>query len=153
MVGVVAIQTIPLVVVDIREHRLPNKWVLPGYIPVMLCWIGMFASNDEELLSSVASSVIYFCALFILGWWGGMGFGDVKLAGVLGATTGMFSVSATLGSIFLSFISASVASIIVVIVALRGRKNIWTTTKTTRIAFGPFMLLGFWLAIALTVVL
>ncbi len=153
MVGVVAIQTIPLVVIDIQEHRLPNKWVLPGYIAVVLCWLGMLASNDTELLSSVGCSVGYFCALFLLSWWGGMGFGDVKLAGVLGATTGMFSVSITIVSVVLSFLAAAVVSLILVIVPRHGRENMWAKIKTTRIAFGPFMLLGFWLAIGLSVVL
>lgn len=80
--------------------------------------------------------------------------GDVKLAGLLGGAAGLISVPAAILSPVLAFVAGGVASVVVLIVTFSRRsdlplKQVWAVTKQTRIPFGPFMLLGFWVAAAL----
>ena len=149
--GCVAIQTIPLVVIDIREHRLPNVWVFPGYIVLAVCWVGMGFSHPADFGVSVLGMFGYGVFLFVLSLLGGMGLGDVKLAGVLGGITAMFSPVTTLESVVWSFTLAALFSLGVFIFQ---RAKSWGVSgahkmsfKHTRIPFGPFMLIGFWVAV------
>lgn len=80
--------------------------------------------------------------------------GDVKLAGLLGGAAGLIGVPAAFLSPVLAFIAGGVASLVVLIVTFFKRTDLpleqaWAVTRDTRIPFGPFMLLGFWVAIAL----
>lgn len=83
--------------------------------------------------------------------------GDVKLAGVLGGAAGLISVPAAILSPVLAFVAGGMASVVVLVVTFFGRRDLplkqaWAVTKETKIPFGPFMLLGFWVAVALPVV-
>ena len=80
--------------------------------------------------------------------------GDVKLAGLLGGAAGLIGVPAAILSPVLAFVAGGVASLVVLIATFAKRsdlplKQAWEVTKQTRIPFGPFMLLGFWVAAAL----
>ena len=71
-------------------------------------------------------------------WPGGMGFGDVKLAGVLGLFLGFLGWP-TLGvGMFAGFLAGGIFGVALML-AGRGRK--------AAIAFGPWMLLGAWVGI------
>lgn len=148
--GCVAIQTIPLVVIDIREHRLPNVWVFPGYAVLAVCWVGMGFCYPAHLGASVLGMFGYGVFLFVLSLLGGMGLGDVKLAGVLGGITAMFSLATTLESVVWSFTLAALFSLGVFIFQRAKSWNVSGVHKIsfrhTRIPFGPFMLIGFWVA-------
>ena len=69
----------------------------------------------------------------------GMGLGDVKLAGPLGMLLGWISWNSVLWGVFLGFLTAAAWSIVL----LLSRR----ATRSSHIAFGPFMLLGLWLAL------
>jgi leader peptidase (prepilin peptidase)/N-methyltransferase len=64
----------------------------------------------------------------------GMGFGDVKLAGVLGLYLGWLGWGQLIVGAFSAFAVGAVISIGIITVKEGGRK--------TRIPFGPFMLVG-----------
>jgi leader peptidase (prepilin peptidase)/N-methyltransferase len=67
-----------------------------------------------------------------------MGLGDVKLAPVVGAVLGWLSWSALLNGAFYAFVGAGlVASVLIMSKRLKPSDDI---------AFGPFMILGMWLA-------
>lgn len=138
----VLVVCIPLTVIDIREHRLPNTWVLPGYIVAVVAIFGSWLTTGVFPLIPIASGAAYFLFLFILAWFGGMGMGDVKLAGVLGIATGMVGVPAFVLSVVLTFFLAGLVSaglLGVRVVTHRGQKLSWREMK---IPFGPFMLAG-----------
>ncbi len=131
--------TVPLVVVDVREHRLPNVLVLPGYPVAALGLVGEWIRTGQVPLVALVAGVA--SALFLLGLslGGGMGMGDVKLAGVLGLTAGLLGITPAVVSPLAAFLLGGVAALVVAVRRGRG----------ARIPFGPFLLAGFWIAIAI----
>ncbi len=149
-----AVVTIPLVRIDWKTHKLPNAWVMPGYVALVIAWIGVWMTTGEYPMIPAISAAGYFTFMLLLSYGGGMGMGDVKLAGLLGGAAGLISVPAAILSPVLAFVAGGVASVVVLFVTFSKRsdlpfKQAWAVTKQTRIPFGPFMLLGFWVAIAL----
>ena len=138
----VAVASIPLAWIDVREHRLPNMWVLPGYIVLLIGLGGVWVSSGEFPALAVGSAIAYFAFMFLLSLIGGMGMGDVKLAGVLGGAAGLLGLTAAVLSPVVGFIAGGVISLVFMVATKAGRK--------ARIPFGPFMLLGFWVAVALS---
>jgi leader peptidase (prepilin peptidase)/N-methyltransferase len=133
-----------LLVIDARTHRLPNRIVLPTLgASAALVIIEALATGDagrmvRALLGGLALGVFY--AVMHLGSRQAMGGGDVKLAAVIGlvlAWHGWWTLA--LGACAAFVLGALFA---LVLMALR-RAN-----RSTRIAFGPWMILGAALAIA-----
>jgi len=129
---------VALAVIDLAVHRLPNALVLPSY-PVLtgLLVLGAILDHDPALLvraaiGAAALGGAYFA--IALAWPGGMGFGDVKFAGLVGAVLGALSYRVLLvgaGSAFL--LGAAVG--LVLLAARRG-------SRRTAVPFGPFMVAG-----------
>ncbi|MDN4615806.1 prepilin peptidase [Leifsonia sp. F6_8S_P_1B] len=74
-----------LVRTDVREHRLPNALVLPGFAfaAVGLVWDALARGSPEALGAAVVLGVAVGGALLVLASGGGLGMGDVKLATLL----------------------------------------------------------------------
>jgi leader peptidase (prepilin peptidase)/N-methyltransferase len=70
---------------------------------------------------------------------GGIGFGDVKLAGVVGGMTAAVSWGAFLTGAFGGFLLGAIAGVLLML----GRR----ASRKTAVPFGPFMLLGAWASI------
>ena len=128
-------------VADITERRLPNRLVLPAYPVLAIALALQWAVSGGLPLVALVSGLGYFALMLVLSAAGGIGMGDVKLAGALGFSAGMFGVDAALASPLLAFLAGGVAATITLLAA-RGRRG-------TRIPFGPFMLAGFWAAVLL----
>jgi leader peptidase (prepilin peptidase)/N-methyltransferase len=144
---VLAILTMPLALTDIAAHRLPNSLTYAGFLA------GIFASIiisiGEQSVAPFRNSLLlaFISSLCFLGLnlvsRGGMGMGDVKLAAMLGALLGPFGSSSVLaGFIFAFFLGAIIGLILLVF-----KK----ATRKTLIPFGPYMLLGSWLALGIGV--
>lgn len=151
-----AVVTIPLVVIDLRHHRLPNLWVVPGYAVLMAAWVGSGVTSGEVPWESIMCAAGYFGFLFVLAWFGGMGMGDVKLAGVVGGAAGFLGFEVGMLSVLLAFVLGGGVSLGILIRqrVRRSRKTENSSKKSRsekRIAFGPFILLGFWVALVLHV--
>lgn len=149
-----AVVTIPLVRIDWKTHKLPNVWVMPGYVALVIAWIGVWMSTGEYPMIPAISAAGYFTFMLLLSYGGGMGMGDVKLAGLLGGAAGLMSVPVAILSPVMGFVAGGVASVLVLIVTFLRRRELplkqaWAVTKDTKIPFGPFMLLGFWVAMLL----
>ncbi len=131
-----------LVAIDVREHRLPNALVLPGYPVAALGLVGEWMRTGQlpvvALVAGAASTVF----LLALSLGGGMGMGDVKLAGVLGLSAGLVGVTPAVVSPLAAFTLGGVSALVVA--ARHGRG--------ARIPFGPFLLAGFWIAVVLALV-
>ncbi len=129
---------VALALIDLDVHRLPNAIVLPSY-PVAALLLGGAALLEGEpavllrtLLAGLALYAFYFVVMFI--YPKGMGFGDVKLAGVLGMYLGFLGwVLVPLGA-FLAFLLGGLVGAGLMVVRRAGRKSL--------IPFGPFMLAG-----------
>jgi leader peptidase (prepilin peptidase)/N-methyltransferase len=134
---------IALAAIDLDCHRLPNAIVLPSYpvLAVLLAGTALAQRDYAPLLRAAIGCVALFGGYFALAlaYPRGMGFGDVKLAGLVGAMLGWLSYSALLVGAFAAFLLGGVAGIAV----LASRRG----TGKTPLPFGPFMLAG--VAIAL----
>lgn len=126
--------------IDVREHRLPDRIVLPMYALVGLPLLGtilLTAPDSFEAARQTAYSGVImggFYWVMRLASRGALGFGDVKLAGVLGLILGYFSPLNLLWGNLLIFLLGGLYSLALI---LTGRAK-----AGTHIAFGPFMLLG-----------
>ncbi len=130
--------SVALALIDLDVHKLPNAIVLPSYIVALVLFgaasviSGDFAPLIRALISMAALAVAYF--LMVLVYPGGMGMGDVKLAGVLGIYLGW----AGWGPVFVGALAAFVlGGLFGIILMLVGR-----ATRKTGIPFGPWMLVG-----------
>lgn len=136
-----------LAVIDIRSHLLPNRIVLPSYwAAVPLTVAAAMATGGFDLGAALrvlgggaALWLVYFVLRVV--YPAGMGFGDVKLAGVLGLYLGFLSWSHLFWGTAAAFLLGGVFGL-GVIVSRRG-------TAKSAIPFGPFMLAGTALALVL----
>lgn len=133
---------VALAVIDLRSHRLPNVLVLPSY-PVLLALLtgasavtGDWSALVRALVAGAASLTMYL--LLWLAYPAGMGFGDVKLAGLLGIALGYLSWSALAIGTFAAFVVGGTCGVVLLAATHRSRR--------TAIAFGPFMVVGVWVA-------
>ncbi len=127
-----------LAMIDLDTRRLPNSIVLPSY-GVAIVLLGVAAIVDQRLPDlgrAVVSGAIAFAIYFVLAliYPAGMGFGDVKLAGVLGIYLGWVGWASVAVGLFAAFLLGAVVGIALMIVRRGGRK--------TAIPFGPFMIAG-----------
>jgi leader peptidase (prepilin peptidase)/N-methyltransferase len=141
--GGLAVLSVALAVVDLRTHRLPDRLVLPAYPAAVILLGGAALLRGEPLrLISVAGGALALFA-FYLGLRmlraGGMGGGDVKLAGLLGAYLGYLGWDAVLAGALAGFLFGGVFAA-ALLLTRRARAG-------TAVAFGPWMLLGAWAAI------
>ncbi|MFW0182997.1 prepilin peptidase [Rothia sp. CCM 9417] len=127
-------------IIDAREHRLPDRIVLPMYALVGLPLLGVilltapdsFETARQTAYSGVIMGGFYWVMRLASG--GALGLGDIKLAGVLGLLLGYFSPLNLLWGNLLIFLLGGLYSLALI---LTGRAQ-----ARTHIAFGPFMLLG-----------
>lgn len=137
----IAAVTLDLVRIDVESSRLPNRLVLPCY-PAVIAGIALHGIlTGAPPTVALAAGAAWFGFFLLLNLGGGMGMGDVKLAGVLGLCLGSFGVVPAVLGIVLAFVAGGVAGIVVLARRVGGRH--------TRIPFGPFLLAGFWVTLAL----
>lgn len=135
--------SIALALIDLDTHRIPNVIVLPAYlVGLMLLGIAAVLSGSYPALLRAgigcAALGIAYLAMAVAHP-GGMGFGDVKLAGVLGLFLGWLGWAPLAVGAMLAFVLGGAFSLIVIVTKRGGRK--------TAIPFGPWMLAGAWLGI------
>ena len=135
--------SIVLTLIDVRSHRLPNAIVLPSYAVLAMLFTGacLFGAPWQNLLRAAIGAATLFGFYWLLRAIrpGGMGGGDVKLAGVLGLYLGWLGWGPVIVGGFLGFLLGAVVGIGILLTRKGGRK--------TAIPFGPFMLAGALLAV------
>lgn len=133
-----AVVTPELCRVDLAEHRLPNTLVLPGFAFASVgAAFGWLATGRPPTAAAVATLAVggFFALLAVTG---GVGMGDVKLVAVLALAGGAASVLVVVGTVVLGFITAGLGAL--TILAARGGAG--------NLAFGPYLLGGFWASVA-----
>jgi leader peptidase (prepilin peptidase)/N-methyltransferase len=136
--------SIPLTLIDLAVRRLPNAIVLPSY-PIsaaLLVVAGLTLGEPGRLVRAAVCGLALYAFYFLLMLIkpGAMGFGDVKLAGVLGMYLGFFGWQYAFVGWFLAFLIGAVAGLGLIGFGSAGRKSM--------IPFGPFMIAGAWLSLA-----
>ena len=102
---------VPLAFIDVREYRLPDVLTLPSYPACLL----------------------------LLAFPAGIGMGDVKLAGPLGAYLGWLGATAFVAGLMAAWLLAAVTGL--------GLMAAGRATRKTQLPFGPFLIIGAFLAI------
>ncbi len=132
-----------LALIDIDVKRLPDALTLPSYVVggVLLAVAAVVAGDGRPLLRAVLGAAAMFAVYFTLcfAYPAGMGFGDVKLAGVLGLYTAWLGWGAWAVGLFLGFLLGGVFGLLLIALKKGGRK--------TAVPFGPFMLVGTLIAV------
>ncbi len=132
--------SIVLTLIDLDTHRLPNSIVLPSYLVAgTLFTIAAWLTGEWGLLlvAGIGMAAMYlFYFLLRAARPGGMGGGDVKLAGVIGIYLGWLGWGALAVGAFAAFLYGGVFGIALMLLRRAGRK--------TAIPFGPWMILGAW---------
>jgi leader peptidase (prepilin peptidase)/N-methyltransferase len=137
--------SVTLALIDVDTQRLPNRIVLPSYIvgAVLLTAAGILSDDYPALVRAGIGLGGMFSAYFLMAWLyqGGMGFGDVKLAGVLGLFLGWLGWGALAVGMFAAFLFGGLFAL-----ALLTRRR---ANRRSQIPFGPWMLAGAWFGIFL----
>ncbi|HOE57360.1 MAG TPA: A24 family peptidase [Bacillota bacterium] len=117
-------------IVDIREHRIPDKLVLTGAIAGLIL---SSAGPPGGLLNSFVggtSAVIIFLLIYCITR-GGIGFGDVKLFGCTGVYLGLENVVSVM------LIATVLSGLYGIVLICINRDN-----KGRELPFAPFILIG-----------
>jgi leader peptidase (prepilin peptidase)/N-methyltransferase len=111
--------------------------IAPSYAIViaLICVASILAADRHRLVGSalgwLAMGGFYFVLWFV--YPRGLGYGDVRLAGLLGLALGYIGWSAVLTGMYAGFLLGGVGGGVLALLRVVNRK---------RFAFGPFMLLG-----------
>ena len=134
---------VALALIDLDTKRLPNVITLPSYVVglVLLGGAALLSGDTDALVRAAVGMAalygIYF--LLVLAYPAGMGFGDVKLAGVLGMYLGYLGWSEWTVGWLLGFMLGGLFGVLA-IVARRA-------TRKTHVPYGPFMIAGALIAV------
>jgi leader peptidase (prepilin peptidase)/N-methyltransferase len=135
--------SVALALIDLDTQTLPNVIVLPAYLVggVLLGAAALLAGDAGLLVGSGLGAVALFSLYLVAALVkpGGMGFGDVKLAGVIGLFLGFLGLPQLLVGAFAAFVLGGLFSLGLLIARKAGRG--------TGIPFGPWMLGGAWVGI------
>jgi leader peptidase (prepilin peptidase)/N-methyltransferase len=128
---------VPLSLIDLRVHRLPRQLIyVGGAVGAPLLVVAAIVADEPQRIwwaaVGAAGALAFFLALY-LGWSGGMGDGDVRLAALLGMNLGWIGLMHVPVGLFLGFLAGAVVGV-VAMARGGGRK--------TAVPFGPFMALG-----------
>ncbi|MBK5266543.1 MAG: prepilin peptidase [Acidimicrobiia bacterium] len=136
--------TLALALIDLDTKRIPNRILFPGAIVGAVLLVGGALADGE--LSSYGRSWLaaggYFAGFLVLALIvpAGFGMGDVKLAFFLGMFVGYGSWAALAVAVFGAVFIGGGVSILLLLTRRVGRKD--------AIPFGPSMVAGAWIAIA-----
>ena len=140
---------VALASIDLDVHRLPDVLVLPSVPAVLVLLLvpsavsGQWGALGRAALAGVVLFAVYFLLMIVSPGGGGLGFGDVKLAIVLGMLLGWVGWGPVIVSVMAAFVLGGLVS--VVLLALR------RVSRQSSIAFGPAMIAGAWVALVFPV--
>lgn len=120
--------------IDLKTQIIPDKITYPAILVTLLYLLFNEHLILNHFLSSLGASLFFF-TLFLATKGRGLGFGDVKLALLLGLFLGFPNI---LIASYLAFLTGAVYSVILILWRKKGLKD--------KIAFGPFLILGAFIA-------
>jgi leader peptidase (prepilin peptidase)/N-methyltransferase len=122
---------VPAAAIDLEHRIIPNR--ITGLGAVLALVVGLAldpAGEPERLIAAVAAGG--FLLVAALAYPGGMGMGDVKLAGMMG----LFLGRSVAPALMIALVSGVVAGLVVM-----SRKGVKQGRKTA-VPFGPFLAFG-----------
>lgn len=133
--------SIALAAIDLDVQRLPDVIVLPAYaVGVLLLGAADLLRGDLVAFATAAAGAGACVLLYgVLSLTGGMAYGDVKLAGVIGFFLGQLGIAPLVVGVASGFVLGAVFGVVLMALQRAGRRS--------RIPFGPWMLAGAWIGI------
>lgn len=136
----------PLVVIDLEHHRLPNRLLYPMAVASAVLLVAAAGIGDDwhACLRAAEAAVVVYLVLFALALVSpkALGLGDVRLGAVLAAYLGFHSWPLVYVGLFAGFVLGAVIAVGLLVTR--------RATRTTAIPFGPMLVLGALLVLALT---
>lgn len=135
--------TVVLTLTDLDHKLIPNRILFPGTaIAVVLLFGGaLLEGRLGDFARAIGGGAAYFGALFVLALIarGGFGFGDVKLAFLLGVFAGYLGWGHVAVAGIGAFFIGGVLSLVLLLTGIRSRKD--------HIPFGPSMVLAAYVSV------
>ncbi len=136
--AVLAAALVALSAVDLERLILPNRILYPAAGSVALLLLVASVADDRwgSMARAAAAGAAAFVAFFAVHAAAprGMGFGDVRLAGLVGLAGGWLGLGHAFVAFLAAFVLGSVVGLVVMAVTGQGRR--------TRVPFGPFLAAG-----------
>jgi leader peptidase (prepilin peptidase)/N-methyltransferase len=128
---------VALAYVDWRTRLLPRRLVLPSYLVVGVLLLGAYAVERDtgQLVRALIAWAATFGVYFLL-WYvypAGLGYGDVRLSGVLGMALGWLGWPAVVVGTYSGWLLGGVVGGVLALLRVVDRRGY---------PFGPFMLAG-----------
>jgi leader peptidase (prepilin peptidase)/N-methyltransferase len=128
---------VALAVVDWRTRLLPTAVIRPSYLALFaLALLGWAVTGDSDAAVRSALGWLVAGGIYAVLWFiypRGLGFGDVRLAGVLGIALGWLGWGPLLVGVYAGFLLGGV---------LGGLLSVLKIVERKGFPFGPFMMLG-----------
>ncbi|MEO0049164.1 MAG: hypothetical protein RL556_496 [Actinomycetota bacterium] len=127
----------PLAATDIREHRLPNKLVVPSFGFTLIGQLAavLVGASGLLVLGAFSLGLLVFGLALTVNYFGTLGMGDVKLLAAMAFALGWWGSAAVLTSVLLAFILAGLF-VLAKVIFKRARFS-------QAIALGPYLIAGF----------
>lgn len=136
--AVLALLMVPLAIIDIRTHRLPDRLTAAAALGVgvllSVATVGAPTLDDAGRALLGGAAALAALGLLRIAVPSGLGFGDVKLGGVLGLALGWQGWAAVMVGLVAGFVLGAVTAL--VLMAAR------RATLRTALPFGPSLILG-----------
>jgi len=128
---VLILLVVPAALIDLEHRIIPNRITALGAVLALLIGVVLDPTGEPERLIAGAAAG-GFLLLAALAYPGGMGMGDVKLAGVMGLFLG--------APVAVAILIALVSGVLVgaLVIARKGTR----VGRKTAVPFGPFLALG-----------
>jgi leader peptidase (prepilin peptidase)/N-methyltransferase len=129
---------VALSAIDLDTFLLPKKLVWPAFFSgAVLLGVASFVHHDStSAVEAAIGAAAAFAFLYLVrfAYPKGMGFGDVRLAPVLGMHLGWLMLGEVAIGLFLSFLLSAVVGVGLIATGVKTRKD--------RVPFGPFLAAG-----------
>ncbi|MGW7686127.1 prepilin peptidase [Kribbella sp. NPDC054772] len=124
--------------IDARTRFLPSVIIWPTYAVVGVALLGAAVATGDwsSLRRAAIAGAIGFAVFYVL-WFAfprGVGFGDVRLSGLLGLALGWLGWGQFVSGLYGGFFLGAVVGIVLIAAKVMTRKQM--------VPFGPFMLVG-----------
>ena len=128
---------VALALIDWRTHLLPTRlvWPLTGVTAGLVLVTGLAAGDPADLVRSGLGFLVAYGSFFLL-WWihpRGLGYGDVRLSGVLGLALGYLGWGELVTGLYAGFLLGGLGGGLLTLLKVVGRRAF---------PFGPFMVVG-----------
>ncbi|MBU6144027.1 MAG: prepilin peptidase [Acidobacteria bacterium] len=131
------LMAIPLTVIDLREHRLPNRIVLPVFPIALLAQLAacLVGADWTHFVLAFGLAIIVFIAGVIANYFDWVGMGDVKLISAITLTLAFFDPMLSILAIGIAFV---LAFLFVMLKIFKGKAELGQS-----IPLGPYLLISF----------